>query len=70
MPEKSISDEIKSAPKPRCILAFDYGTQRIGVAVGQTITRTASPLSAIPAKDGVPRWETIAALIDEWRPQP
>lgn len=69
MPEKSISDEIKSAPKPRCILAFDYGTQRIGVAVGQTITRTASPLSAISAKDGVPRWETIAALIDEWRPQ-
>lgn len=55
--------------KPACILAFDFGTQRIGVAIGQTITRTASPLAAIPAKDGIPRWETIGALIDEWHPQ-
>lgn len=54
---------------PARILAFDYGTRHIGVAVGQTVTRTASPLPALPARDGVPRWESIAALIEEWQPQ-
>ncbi|MDB6063433.1 MAG: Holliday junction resolvase YqgF [Verrucomicrobiaceae bacterium] len=54
--------------KPACILAFDYGTQHIGVAIGQTITHTASPLAAISAKDGVPNWDNIGALISEWKP--
>jgi putative pre-16S rRNA nuclease len=52
-----------------CIIAFDYGTRFIGVAVGQDITGTASPLPALPAKDGVPNWEQIAALLKEWQPQ-
>ncbi len=51
------------------ILAFDFGTSRIGIAVGQAITGTASPLSPIAAKDGVPEWRKIEALIDEWRPE-
>jgi putative Holliday junction resolvase len=53
---------------PSRILAFDYGTRHIGVAVGQSITRTASPLAAIAAKDGVPNWDTVAAVIAEWKP--
>lgn len=52
-----------------CVLAFDYGTQRIGVAVGQSIIGTASPLPALKANDGVPNWDHIAALIKEWQPQ-
>lgn len=51
-----------------CVLAFDFGTQRIGVAVGQSITQTASPLSALKANDGIPNWDQIAALITEWQP--
>lgn len=50
------------------LLAFDYGTQRIGIAVGQTVTRTAAPLAAISARDGIPDWETLRALIAEWKP--
>lgn len=50
-------------------LAFDFGTQRIGVAVGQSITGTAAPLSSLKANDGVPNWDHIAALIAEWQPQ-
>jgi len=50
------------------VLGFDYGTQRIGVAVGQTITHTATPLAALHARDGVPNWDHIATLISEWRP--
>lgn len=49
-------------------LAFDYGTKKIGVAVGQSITQTASPLAVIPARDGIPNWHTIEKLIKEWQP--
>ena len=38
----------------RTVLAFDFGTKSIGVAVGQEITGTASPLAALKAKDGIP----------------
>lgn len=50
------------------LLCFDYGTRRIGVAVGQPLTGTASPLAAIAAHDGVPEWDAIQRLIEEWRP--
>ncbi len=58
-----------NSPTSICVLGFDYGTQRIGVAVGQSITGTASPLSALKANDGVPNWDHVAALIKEWQPQ-
>ena len=50
------------------LLAFDYGMRRIGVAVGQALTGTASPLHALSARDGTPDWNAIARLIEEWRP--
>jgi len=51
------------------ILAFDFGTQYIGVAVGQTITKTSSPLIVINvAREGEEIWKTISNLIDEWKP--
>ncbi len=49
-------------------LSFDYGNKRIGVAVGQTITGTASPLQPLKAKDGIPNWQDIEKLIKEWQP--
>ena len=50
------------------ILAFDYGRRRIGVAVGQTITASASPLGVVSNDYSGPDQEKIAALIKEWRP--
>tara|TARA_Y100001960_G_C13909176_1_gene464494 strand:- start:69 stop:476 length:408 start_codon:yes stop_codon:yes gene_type:complete len=51
------------------ILAFDFGTQHIGVAVGQTITMTSSPLIVLNvAHEGKDIWNTISCLIDEWKP--
>ena len=51
------------------LLAFDYGTQKIGVAVGQTVTATASPLRELKARDGIPDWDQVAKLVTEWKPQ-
>lgn len=53
---------------PFTVLAFDFGTSRIGVAYGQSLTETASPLKELAAKDGIPQWEQIQALITEWQP--
>ena len=51
------------------ILAFDFGTQHIGVAVGQTVTKTSSPLIILNvAREGKEIWKTISSLIDEWKP--
>ena len=51
------------------ILAFDYGTKHIGIAVGQTITKTSSPLMILNVKqEGADIWQTICALVDEWKP--
>jgi putative holliday junction resolvase len=53
---------------PRVVLAFDFGLRRIGVACGDTVSRTAAPLDAVPAGVGGPRWEVIEALLREWQP--
>ena len=50
-------------------LAFDFGTRRIGVASGNTLTRSAKPLRSVGAGSGAtPAFEAIAGLIAEWRP--
>jgi len=48
-------------------LAFDYGTRRVGVAVGNTLLGTAQPLRTIAA-EGEARFAAIAELVDEWQP--
>lgn len=52
----------------RTVLAFDFGTKSIGVAVGQEITGTASPLSALKAQDGIPDWQKVGQLFEDWAP--
>lgn len=51
------------------LLGFDFGTRKIGVAVGQTLTGTATPLETLRLVKHDPDWERIAALIEEWRPE-
>lgn len=54
---------------PRILFGIDFGTKRIGVAVGQTVTRTSRPLDTIPVKNGVPNWDILDKLIKKWRPE-
>ena len=51
------------------ILAFDYGEKRIGVAVGNTLTRTAEPLKTIHQQFQYERFKAIEQVIVEWQPQ-
>jgi len=50
------------------VLAFDFGLKWIGVATGQTITTTATPLTTLKANNGKPLESATRALISEWRP--
>jgi putative Holliday junction resolvase len=50
------------------VMAFDFGTRRIGVAVGNTITRAAAPLTTIELTDDAARMAAIGALVAAWAP--
>lgn len=50
------------------MLAFDFGTRRIGVAVGQTLTRSASAAGALPTVGGSPDWAAVDTCIAQWAP--
>lgn len=51
------------------LLGLDFGLKHIGVAVGQTITRSATPMTTVGAADGRPDWTALDALIREWQPE-
>ncbi len=63
-PARSIADPAVAGT----VLAFDYGTRRIGVAVGDLGQRSAHPLATIDARDRAGSEARITALVDEWRP--
>lgn len=52
----------------RLVLAFDFGLKHIGVASGQTLTASATPLTTIAARGGDPDWKNVRELVAEWRP--
>ena len=50
------------------LLGFDYGTKRIGVAVGQDISHSVTPLTTLSSQNDKPDWNAISKLIAEWQP--
>ena len=56
------------AKKPMTILAFDYGTRRIGVAVGNTETRVSQALKTITVTSTDGLFQEIDSLLKEWQP--
>ena len=55
-------------PKPVMVMAFDYGTRRVGVAVGNSITRAGQALKTIPAVNTNALFQEIEGLLIEWQP--
>jgi putative Holliday junction resolvase len=62
------SSPVSRFPSTGTVLAFDFGTRRIGVAVGDFETRLAHPLAAISAVENRARFAAIERLMGEWRP--
>lgn len=59
----------KDEELPKILMAFDFGMKRIGVAIGQTLTKSARPLDTISAKNGDPDWKIVEKLIKKWLPE-
>ena len=58
----------KHKPPTLSALAFDFGSKRIGVAFGQSLTDTAQALPILRSRDGIPDWDEVAKLIATWQP--
>lgn len=58
----------KNTEGQRTIIGFDFGKKYIGVAVGQEMTGSATPLGSIKANDGIPHWDNLAKYLTEWQP--
>jgi len=53
---------------PEVFFSFDFGTKRIGMAVGQTITKTANALTTLSLNNGQIPWPSLESLIEQWHP--
>ena len=51
------------------IMSFDFGIKRIGVAVGQRVTQTASGVAVVQAFDGIPNWDYLDKIVLDWQPE-
>ena len=49
-------------------MGFDFGTRKIGVAVGQKMTASATPVGKIRATNGKPDWMQLDKIVGEWKP--
>lgn len=50
------------------IMAFDFGTQKMGIAIGQSSIESANPLPLFVMKDGIPDWNQLLKIVKEWQP--
>ncbi|MDM1544527.1 Holliday junction resolvase RuvX [Ignatzschineria indica] len=58
----------KEGEAPSIVLGFDFGTQNLGIAVGNCLTQTAQPLTILKVTHNQPRWEEVEKLLKEWQP--
>lgn len=56
-------------PKPITVMAFDYGTRRVGVAVGNSVTGTGQALKTIAALSSYSLFKEVENLLKEWQPE-
>ncbi len=54
--------------QPQLIIAFDFGTQKTGMAVGSSLIESATPLALFPMKDGIPNWDILLKIVKQHQP--
>ena len=54
--------------QPLLIMAFDFGTQKTGIAVGSSLIESANPLPLFPMKDGIPNWDELLKIVKQHQP--
>ncbi len=54
--------------QPKLIMAFDFGTQKTGMAVGSSLIESATPLALFPMRDGIPNWDELLKIVKQHQP--
>ena len=54
--------------QPHMIMAFDFGTQKMGMAVGQSLIESSNPLALFPMRDGIPNWDNLLKIVKQYQP--
>lgn len=54
--------------KPQTVMGFDFGTQKMGMATGNSLTGTGQPLALFAMRDGIPDWDKLQQIIAQWQP--
>lgn len=68
MRDPRASVRVEESPSPGVVIGFDFGTRKIGLAIGQRITGMAAPLCTIRLGNAGEPWKTISAMVALWRP--
>jgi putative Holliday junction resolvase len=50
------------------VMGFDFGTQKMGMATGNSLTGTGQPLPLFAMRDGIPDWDKLEQIIAQWQP--
>lgn len=58
----------RARPSGGTFLGFDAGARRLGVAVGESVTGSARPVTVLACRDGQPDWAAVMRLLEQWRP--
>lgn len=64
----SVQNALERLSEEAIVIALDYGLARIGVAVGNMLTKTARPLRIISWKTNEQKWKELSSLLTEWQP--
>jgi putative holliday junction resolvase len=54
--------------QPHMLMAFDFGTQKMGMAVGQSLIESSLPLPLFPMRDGIPNWDELLKIVKQYQP--
>lgn len=60
--------DISYVERVQSVMAFDFGTQKFGIAIGQKMIESVNPLPLFKVRDGIPDWQQLYKIIQEWQP--
>lgn len=64
----SVMPNLQTIHDAQLVMAFDFGTQKFGIAVGQKMIESVNPLPLFPVRDGIPDWDKLLNIVQQWQP--
>ena len=65
---RGLQSDLFTSGSPQRVMGFDFGTQKMGMAMGSSLTASAQPLALFVMRDGIPDWDKLEKVIQQWQP--